>query len=487
MSVDLTAPEGVRAALRRGLRLHEAGRSGDGLKPETVAWARRLADGDAASEQKVREMSAWHKRHAASKSPGWDEPGKEKPGFVAFLLWGGEPGEAWADRKVAELDRAERGATPAAYTRAIARKVNPESLIRGEPLVVLRPGVVRDYDGNELDGNVTDAAQLHEMVAFFEKVQRPSGELPLIDFNHMAVGGLSFLASPEAALPMGAVLEMRVIEDDAGPGLEVVPGWTKRGRRYVDDAEGLLYPSATYRLSPTGDRMNPEPKAGAALLAFAITPTPATRADQLGAIRAYDSAGVVPPARLSADTDAPPAVAPATEEEAPKMGMDEILAALKALPPEELAALMGKVSPDKAEPEPERMADEPAAEPERMADPVAEARGLAANAFADGLVMARAIKPAERSVWVRAYLADPAATKAAAPAPASAVNAPVGDAARPTVSAEPPTERNAFSAFARNLGGGDLVKGLDIAKAKHPAAFNLAFSRAPAARTGGAR
>ncbi len=369
------------------------------------------------------------------------------------------------------------------FTRATMRKVDPGALIKGEPLVVLRVGVVRDYDGRELDGNVTDAAQLHEMVAYFEKVQRPSGELPLIDFNHMAVGGLSFLASPEAALPMGAVLEMRVIEDDAGPGLEVVPGWTKRGRRYVDDAEGLLYPSATYRLSPTGDRMNPEPKAGAALLAFAITPTPATRVDQLGAIRSYDSAGVVPPARLPADTDAPPAVAPAIEEEAPQMGMDEILAALKALPPEELAALMGELSPPKAEAEaePERMAD-PAA-----ADPVAEARSLAANAFADGLVSARAIKPAERAVWVRAYLADPAATKAAAPAPASAVHAPVGDAARPSVSATPPTERNAFTAFARSLGGGDTVKGLDIAKAKHPTEFNLAFSRAPAARNGGAR
>jgi hypothetical protein len=488
MAVDLTAPEGVRAALRRGLRLHEAGRSGDGLKPETVAWARRMAEGDAASEQKIREMSAWHKRHAASKSPGWDEPGKEKPGFVAYLLWGGEPGEAWADRKVAELDRAERASTPAAFTRATMRKVNPESLIRGEPLVVLRPGVVRDYDGQELDGNVTDAAQLHEMVAYFEKVQRPSGELPLIDFNHMAVGGLSFLASPEAALPMGAVLEMRVIEDDAGHGLEVVPGWTKRGRRYVDDAEGLLYPSATYRLSPTGDRMNPEPKAGAALLAFAITPTPATRADQLGAIRAYDSAGVVPPARLPADTDAPPAVVPAHDEEAPKMGMNEILAAIDGLPPEEMAALKAKLGAgDKPAAEPERMADAPPTGPERMADPVAEARGLAAAAFADGLVSARAIKPAERAVWVRAYLADPAATKAAAPAPASAVNAPVGDAARPTVSAEPPTERNAFAAFARNLGGGDLVKGLDMAKTKHPAAFNLAFSQAPAARKGGAR
>ena len=40
------APAGVVAELERGLRWHESGRSGDGLKPETVAWARRLANGE---------------------------------------------------------------------------------------------------------------------------------------------------------------------------------------------------------------------------------------------------------------------------------------------------------------------------------------------------------------------------------------------------------------------------------------------------------
>ena len=38
------------------------------------------------------------------KSPGWDTPGDEKPGFVAWLLWGGNAAKNWSARKVKELD-----------------------------------------------------------------------------------------------------------------------------------------------------------------------------------------------------------------------------------------------------------------------------------------------------------------------------------------------------------------------------------------------
>ena len=41
-------------------------------------------------------------RHASDKKPGWDTPGKETPGYVAWLLWGDSgsgTGRAWVDRK----------------------------------------------------------------------------------------------------------------------------------------------------------------------------------------------------------------------------------------------------------------------------------------------------------------------------------------------------------------------------------------------------
>lgn len=104
-AVDLKPTAGMAAAAKRGLKLHEEGKSGDGLKPETVARANRLARRENMNPDWVREMNAWFARHeSASKSPGWDTPGKEKPGFVAWLLWGGTPAKNFAARKVKQLE-----------------------------------------------------------------------------------------------------------------------------------------------------------------------------------------------------------------------------------------------------------------------------------------------------------------------------------------------------------------------------------------------
>ena len=105
--INMTPPAGVRAELRKGLAWHEEGHSGDGLKPATVRWARRLADGEDISEDKVRKMRAWLARHEADKqgqgfSPG--EDGYPSPGRVAWALWGGDPAVRWSNKLVEQLD-----------------------------------------------------------------------------------------------------------------------------------------------------------------------------------------------------------------------------------------------------------------------------------------------------------------------------------------------------------------------------------------------
>jgi hypothetical protein len=105
-AVSLRPSAGMASAARRGLRLHEEGKSGDGLKPETVARANKIARREELTADHVREMNAWFARHqTASKSPGWDTPGAEKPGFVAWLLWSGDAGQVWSARKVAQMER----------------------------------------------------------------------------------------------------------------------------------------------------------------------------------------------------------------------------------------------------------------------------------------------------------------------------------------------------------------------------------------------
>lgn len=104
-AVSLKPTAGMAAAAKRGLRLHEEGKSGDGLKPETVARANRLARREEMNPEWVREMNAWFARHyPSSTSAGWDKAPDYSPFFVAYLLWGGTPAKNWAARKVKQME-----------------------------------------------------------------------------------------------------------------------------------------------------------------------------------------------------------------------------------------------------------------------------------------------------------------------------------------------------------------------------------------------
>jgi len=109
--IDLTPPDGVREELRRGLAWHGEGKSGRGLVPATVRWARRLAAGEAITPAKARKMRAWLARHEVDKKGEGYKPGGEgfpSPGRVAWALWGGDPAVAWSNKVVEQLERASR-------------------------------------------------------------------------------------------------------------------------------------------------------------------------------------------------------------------------------------------------------------------------------------------------------------------------------------------------------------------------------------------
>lgn len=102
--VSLVPSAGMRSAAKRGLELYKAGRGGDGLVPATIADARKMARGEALSADKVKRMRAWFARHYVDKKPGWSDAGKETPGYVAHLLWGGDAGRSWANGKMRQLE-----------------------------------------------------------------------------------------------------------------------------------------------------------------------------------------------------------------------------------------------------------------------------------------------------------------------------------------------------------------------------------------------
>ena len=112
-AVDLTPPAYMRAAARRGLEYYGEGKGGDGLVDQTIADARRMAQGEV-SERKWRLIAPWIARHLVDlDSPDAQPDSSNYPsaGVVAMLLWGApanrrgaERAQAYAEGVVARLD-----------------------------------------------------------------------------------------------------------------------------------------------------------------------------------------------------------------------------------------------------------------------------------------------------------------------------------------------------------------------------------------------
>ena len=94
-AVDLSAPAFMRASAKRGLALHEQGLSGDGLMPQTVEDARKMAAGQV-TEAKWRKIGAWIARHIDDLDAVQGD--EITAGLVAMLLWGGGSSKASARR-----------------------------------------------------------------------------------------------------------------------------------------------------------------------------------------------------------------------------------------------------------------------------------------------------------------------------------------------------------------------------------------------------
>lgn len=98
----------MRSAAKRGLELRkkhgkgglstqEAGKQGIG---SGVARASDLAGGSKISFATIKRMAAFFSRHEKNKSGGEDDAG-----YIAWLLWGGDAGRAWANRVIKMVEK----------------------------------------------------------------------------------------------------------------------------------------------------------------------------------------------------------------------------------------------------------------------------------------------------------------------------------------------------------------------------------------------
>lgn len=107
MAVDLTPTLAMRRQAQRGLRLVREGYAGSGLEEATKDRARKIAAGDSLTPEHVRRMHSFFSRHEGGR--GSAAPSTITPWDVAWALWGGTPGQAWAARKVIQLDNEAKG------------------------------------------------------------------------------------------------------------------------------------------------------------------------------------------------------------------------------------------------------------------------------------------------------------------------------------------------------------------------------------------
>ena len=112
MAVDLKPTEAMAEEAERGLAWREEfGRGGTEVG---VARARDLKNRVNLSPETVRRMGSYFARHEVDKEAQGFSPGEEgypSAGRIAWALWGGDPGQSWANRKSEELDRESEGRT----------------------------------------------------------------------------------------------------------------------------------------------------------------------------------------------------------------------------------------------------------------------------------------------------------------------------------------------------------------------------------------
>jgi 2'-5' RNA ligase len=101
-NINFTPPQDVQAAARKGLSLHEAGKTGSGLEAATVAWARRIANGEDISPDKARQGNRWWGRN--KRFLGFP---KDSPAYAAAMLWFGSPGQRWMAKLVNQMEAAD--------------------------------------------------------------------------------------------------------------------------------------------------------------------------------------------------------------------------------------------------------------------------------------------------------------------------------------------------------------------------------------------
>ena len=173
MAIDLKPTASMAEEAERGLAWREEfGRGGTAVG---VARARDISNRVNLSPETVRRMVSYFARHEVDKQgEGWSpgEDGYPSAGRIAWALWGGDPGRAWANEKDRLLDAEEsEGRNMSKQERHII------SVVEGEEEIVVT--FAKDMHEAEESEDVEDAEEAVEMDVEDSPEMEMSAERPL--------------------------------------------------------------------------------------------------------------------------------------------------------------------------------------------------------------------------------------------------------------------------------------------------------------------
>lgn len=195
--LDFTPPVGARQEAARGLAWREEyGRGGTAVG---VARARDLSNGRNLTPTTVNRMASYFARHEVDKQgTGWrpGEDGYPSAGRIAWALWGGDPGWAWARKMQRSMNaRIERGSITAA---AIEAPVVPPSGWFRDPKMS-GPTPLTICDDGRVFGHLAVWGQCH--IAYSDSCVTPPRSAA--SYAHFLTGEL--LCEDGARVPVGQI------------------------------------------------------------------------------------------------------------------------------------------------------------------------------------------------------------------------------------------------------------------------------------------
>lgn len=115
-NINFKPPKPVRDAAKKGLELRKKFKRG-GLSSQVagklgigsgIVRASNLAQGLNISPETIKRMHNYFSRHASDKKPGWSNPKNPTNGYIAWMLWGGNPGKSWANKILREIKKVDK-------------------------------------------------------------------------------------------------------------------------------------------------------------------------------------------------------------------------------------------------------------------------------------------------------------------------------------------------------------------------------------------